>query len=150
MFFRDAPHIDSKHNKIKNCTNRLIIVSKKKRKLYSKIGTFLKNSEVEGPKLWSHIYLDTMHLHLPPKYHVKIPPGHIQQYLSPIAFSNVDINCLAQILTDMALSDVYDSIINVISAHLPESVYVYKFQFDGNAGTLKDRIVQMMDEPLMG
>ncbi|XP_065202780.1 esterase E4-like isoform X2 [Planococcus citri] len=66
----------------------------------------------------------------------------------PIETASPSIKC--DVLTDIALSDVYDSLINIIAADLPDSVFVYKFQFEGNAGTMKDRIYQMMDEPLEG
>lgn len=55
-----------------------------------------------------------------------------------------------QIQTDIALSDVYDSVINIVAADLPTSVYVYKFNFEGSIGTMKERVLEVVDEPLEG
>ncbi|XP_065202784.1 esterase FE4-like [Planococcus citri] len=52
--------------------------------------------------------------------------------------------------TDMAYSDAYNTLINVIAADLPSSVYVYKFTFEGNACTLKDKLMGLFDEPIEG
>lgn len=55
-----------------------------------------------------------------------------------------------QILSDAALSDVYDSLINVISADLPSSVYLYKFKYDGKLCTMKSKLANLLEKPLQG
>ena len=50
----------------------------------------------------------------------------------------------------MALSDVYDSLINVIAADLPTSVYVYKFEFEGSIGTMKRIMEEQVNESFQG
>ncbi|XP_065202777.1 esterase E4-like [Planococcus citri] len=57
---------------------------------------------------------------------------------------------LCDILTDAALSGVYDSLINVISADLPSSVYAYNFYYDGKLDGLRGRIEKMLRTPLKG
>ncbi|XP_065202765.1 esterase E4-like [Planococcus citri] len=54
------------------------------------------------------------------------------------------------ILSDISYSDVYDSLLNVISAELPSSVFIYKFQYDGNLCVMKAKIQPNLDEPLQG
>ncbi|XP_065211455.1 esterase E4-like [Planococcus citri] len=63
---------------------------------------------------------------------------------------NASLSTKCDILTDAALSDVYDTLINVISADLPSSVFVYKFNFVGNAFTINEYISSQFDEPLKG
>lgn len=56
-----------------------------------------------------------------------------------------------QILTDAALSDVYDTLINATATEdEPSSVFVYKFNFVGNAFTLNEYLSKQLEEPLKG
>ncbi|XP_065202785.1 juvenile hormone esterase-like [Planococcus citri] len=71
-------------------------------------------------------------------------------YLNGKSVDNAPLMTKIDIQTDISLSDVYDSVINVVAADLPNSVYVYKFGFEGNIGTMKDRIREAVDEPLEG
>ena len=50
----------------------------------------------------------------------------------------------------MAYSDVYNTLINVIADELPTSVYVYKFTFEGNACTMRDKLMPLIDVPIEG
>lgn len=70
-------------------------------------------------------------------------------FTSPPTKNQLGIS-LFQIQTDMALSGVYDSLINVIAQDLPSSVYVYRFEFEGSIPTSKEKIVAQLDEPLKG
>ncbi|XP_065202724.1 esterase FE4-like [Planococcus citri] len=54
------------------------------------------------------------------------------------------------ILTDMAYSDIYNTLINVVAKDLPSSAYVYKFTFEGNAGTLRDVLIGSLGESVEG
>ncbi|XP_065202764.1 esterase E4-like isoform X2 [Planococcus citri] len=54
------------------------------------------------------------------------------------------------ILTDAALSDVYDSLINVVSADLPSSVFVYNFAYDGKLCIMKHNFEPLLQDPLKG
>ncbi|XP_065218915.1 esterase E4-like [Planococcus citri] len=73
-----------------------------------------------------------------------------EYYLNGKSVDNASLSLKCDILTDLGLSDLYDSLINVIAADLPSSVYVYKFDFESNLGGMKERILQMIDEPLDG
>ena len=55
-----------------------------------------------------------------------------------------------QIISDAALSDIYDSLINVISADLPSSVYVYNFHYDGELCAMKANCSKRMEKALKG
>ncbi|XP_065217622.1 esterase E4-like isoform X3 [Planococcus citri] len=55
-----------------------------------------------------------------------------------------------EIQTDIALSDVYDSFINIIARDLPSSTYVYRFDFEGSIPTIKEKIMSRLEEPLKG
>ena len=50
----------------------------------------------------------------------------------------------------MANSDLYNTLINVIARDLPSSAYVYKFDFEGNACTMRDKLIVLMDESIEG
>lgn len=50
----------------------------------------------------------------------------------------------------MAFSDVYETLIDLISADLPTSVFVYKFEFQGNLATFGDIFKNALEEPLNG
>ena len=55
-----------------------------------------------------------------------------------------------QIITDAGLSDVYDSLINVVSRDLPTSVYVYNFLYDGKLCELKNLVSRNLETKLKG
>lgn len=55
-----------------------------------------------------------------------------------------------QILTDIALSDVYDTLINPITTNQSSPAYVYRFEFEGSADTMKNALLKVMDEPIEG
>ncbi|XP_065215837.1 esterase E4-like [Planococcus citri] len=71
-------------------------------------------------------------------------------YLAGESIETASQSVLCDILTDIALSDVYDSVINVISADLPSSVYVYNFHYDGKLCVMKAQIERSLKEPLPG
>ncbi|XP_065202773.1 esterase E4-like [Planococcus citri] len=67
---------------------------------------------------------------------------------APVHMASMSTQC--DIITDIALSDVYDSLINVISADLPSSTYVYKFQYNGQLCTMKNRVSPLLEKPVEG
>ncbi|XP_065202770.1 esterase E4-like [Planococcus citri] len=71
-------------------------------------------------------------------------------YLEGESIETAPQDTLCDILSDAALSDVYDSLINVVSADLPSSVYVYNFHYDGKLCTMKTRMAQLMEKRLQG
>ncbi|XP_065219358.1 juvenile hormone esterase-like [Planococcus citri] len=71
-------------------------------------------------------------------------------YLNGNSVDNAPLSLKVDIQTDVALSDVYDAVINVIAADRPESVFVYRFDYEGNFSTMKDRVLALIDEPLEG
>ncbi|XP_065202753.1 esterase E4-like isoform X2 [Planococcus citri] len=54
------------------------------------------------------------------------------------------------IQTDISISDIYNTIINPISKDLPSSVFVYKFEFEGNIHSMNTTLKNMIDEPIKG
>ncbi|XP_065202766.1 esterase FE4-like [Planococcus citri] len=54
------------------------------------------------------------------------------------------------IQTDIILSDVYDTLINVIANDFPESVYVFEFNFEGDVYTIKTAVKDVLGEKLEG
>lgn len=48
------------------------------------------------------------------------------------------------------LSDVYDTLINVIASTPESPVYVYRFQFEGDMKTMKAAFINLYDERLEG
>lgn len=48
------------------------------------------------------------------------------------------------------LSDVYDAVIDPIAAELPSSVFVYKFEFEGNLHSMNMFFKDMIDETIKG
>ncbi|XP_065211405.1 esterase E4-like [Planococcus citri] len=71
-------------------------------------------------------------------------------YLAGNAIETVTESVLCDILTDAALSDVYDSLINEISTDLPSSVFVYNFLYDGNMCVMKPRMTRLLGKELPG
>ncbi|XP_065208408.1 esterase E4-like isoform X2 [Planococcus citri] len=57
---------------------------------------------------------------------------------------------LIDVYTDLANSDLYKTLLDVVAKDLPESVYVYKFTFEGNACTLKDKLSVLLEESVQG
>lgn len=53
-------------------------------------------------------------------------------------------------MTDAAFSEVYDTLIDPVSAELPSSVYVYKFQFEGDVASMKTTVHWKFDGPMTG
>ncbi|XP_065202760.1 esterase E4-like isoform X2 [Planococcus citri] len=54
------------------------------------------------------------------------------------------------IQTDIFMSDAYDTVINPVAANLPSSVYIYKFQFEGNIHSMNTILKTRFTEPLKG
>ncbi|XP_065202741.1 esterase E4-like [Planococcus citri] len=54
------------------------------------------------------------------------------------------------IQSDLSMFDVYETIINPISDNLPSSVFVYKFEFEGDIPTMNTTLKNMIDEPVKG
>ncbi|XP_065216698.1 esterase E4-like [Planococcus citri] len=50
--------------------------------------------------------------------------------------------------SDICISDVYDTLIDVVAAQQPSSVFVYKFEFEGKLKTMKELV--SLDEQLPG
>ncbi|XP_065217623.1 esterase E4-like isoform X4 [Planococcus citri] len=73
-----------------------------------------------------------------------------QFYLNGEPTERAALSDRCEIQTDMALSDAYDSLINIIARDLPSSAYVYRFDFEGSIPTIKERIMAQLDEPLKG
>ncbi|XP_065211383.1 esterase FE4-like [Planococcus citri] len=71
-------------------------------------------------------------------------------YLDGKPIENASQSTLCDIITDIALSDVYDTLINVISADLPSSVYVYNFLYDGKLCTMKAKLANLLEKELKG
>ncbi|XP_065211386.1 esterase FE4-like [Planococcus citri] len=71
-------------------------------------------------------------------------------YLDGKPIENASQSTLCDIITDAALSDVYDTLINVISADLPSSVYVYNFLYDGKLCTMKAKLANLLEKELKG
>ncbi|XP_065202729.1 esterase FE4-like [Planococcus citri] len=55
---------------------------------------------------------------------------------NPIA--KASLSTKVEIQSDISMSDIYDTLIDVIAADLPSSVFVFKFEFEGKLITLKD------------
>ncbi|XP_065222438.1 esterase FE4-like [Planococcus citri] len=66
----------------------------------------------------------------------------------PIDFAPLSVKC--DIQTDIGFSDLYPSLIDAVAADSPSSVYVYKFEFQGNVPKLKDLYQFVFEEPLDG
>ncbi|XP_065202781.1 esterase E4-like [Planococcus citri] len=71
-------------------------------------------------------------------------------YLNGMPIEKASKLMLCDILTDAALSDVYDSLINVIAADLPSSVFVYNFHYDGALDGMKVKITEIMQTEIEG
>ncbi|XP_065211401.1 esterase FE4-like [Planococcus citri] len=71
-------------------------------------------------------------------------------YLSGKSIETASDTVLCDILTDTALSGVYDSLINVISADPSSPVYAYNFFYDGKLDALKARIESRVQTELTG
>ncbi|XP_065202789.1 esterase E4-like [Planococcus citri] len=54
------------------------------------------------------------------------------------------------IQSDVSMFDVYETVINPISEDLPSSVFVYKFEFEGNIHSMNATLNSMIDEPIKG
>ncbi|XP_065202733.1 esterase E4-like [Planococcus citri] len=54
------------------------------------------------------------------------------------------------ILDDVVLSDLYDTLVNIIATELPSSAFVYKFSFDGEIISMKTAVLHTMPEYLKG
>lgn len=57
---------------------------------------------------------------------------------------------ILQIQTDAAFSDVYDTLINPLAADMPSSVFVYKFLYEGDIPTMKEKIAEVFSEKVSG
>ncbi|XP_065202732.1 esterase E4-like [Planococcus citri] len=54
------------------------------------------------------------------------------------------------ILDDVILSDLYDTLVNIIATELPSSTFVYKFCFDGEINSMKTVVLRVIPEKLKG
>ncbi|XP_065202737.1 esterase E4-like [Planococcus citri] len=69
-------------------------------------------------------------------------------YLEGKSIKHASLSKMIDIQTGAMISDVYDTLINVVS---PEaSVYAYKFQFEGDIRTVKNSFINLYDERLPG
>ncbi|XP_065219224.1 esterase E4-like [Planococcus citri] len=73
-----------------------------------------------------------------------------QFYLNGESTESGHLPTRCQIQTDISLSDMYDSVVNVVAEDLPSSVFVYRFDYEGSIPTMKERLVSQLDEPLKG
>ncbi|XP_065202768.1 esterase E4-like [Planococcus citri] len=71
-------------------------------------------------------------------------------YLDGESIEHASQSLTCDILTDISLSDVYDSLINVVSEDPRSPVYLYKFKYDGNLSVMKASFERLMKEPLPG
>ncbi|XP_065218873.1 esterase E4-like isoform X1 [Planococcus citri] len=71
-------------------------------------------------------------------------------YLNGQSTQKASLSQKCDIQTDIALSDVYNSLINIVAEDLPSSVFVYRFDYEGSIPTMKERIASQLDEPLKG
>lgn len=55
-----------------------------------------------------------------------------------------------QILTDVSLSGVYDTLIDVVSSDPTSPVYVYHFEYDGKLNSMKNEVEKYLTKPLKG
>ncbi|XP_065219414.1 esterase FE4-like [Planococcus citri] len=70
-------------------------------------------------------------------------------YLNGESTGKANMSDKCDIMTDIALSDVYSSLIDIVSDdHSP--VYVYKFNYEGSVPKVKDAVVLQLDGPLEG
>ncbi|XP_065222437.1 esterase E4-like [Planococcus citri] len=71
-------------------------------------------------------------------------------YLKGNSIENAPLPIKCDIQSDIAASDLYPTLVDVVAADLPSSVYVYKFEFQGNVPKMKDVFQFVFDEPLDG
>ncbi|XP_065202719.1 esterase E4-like isoform X2 [Planococcus citri] len=71
-------------------------------------------------------------------------------YTEGKSIENVPLSLQADIQTDIILSDLYDSLVDIIADDLPSSVFVYKFEFEGDIPTTKSLLKHNYDEELPG
>ncbi|XP_065219165.1 carboxylesterase 1D-like [Planococcus citri] len=73
-----------------------------------------------------------------------------QFYLNGESTETAILSAKCEIQTDISLSDLYESLINVVAEDLPSSVFVYRFNYEGSIPTMKERIKGQLDVPLKG
>ncbi|XP_065218913.1 uncharacterized protein LOC135844603 [Planococcus citri] len=73
-----------------------------------------------------------------------------QFYLNGESTETANLSARCEIQTDISLSDLYESLINVVAEDLPSSVFVYRFNYEGSIPTMKERIMGQLDAPLKG
>ncbi|XP_065219497.1 esterase E4-like [Planococcus citri] len=73
-----------------------------------------------------------------------------QFYLNGESTETAILSARCEIQTDISLSDLYESLINVVAEDLPSSVFVYRFNYEGSIPTMKERIMGQLDAPLKG
>ncbi|XP_065208415.1 esterase E4-like isoform X2 [Planococcus citri] len=71
-------------------------------------------------------------------------------YLAGKSIETASLTVLCDILTDAAMSDVYGSLINVLSEDHLSPVYVYNFLYDGELDPMKARINARLQTELKG
>ncbi|XP_065202735.1 esterase E4-like [Planococcus citri] len=72
-------------------------------------------------------------------------------YLQGEPIEKAPISTLIDIQTGAIISDIYDTLINVVASTAAESpVYLYRFQFEGDMGTLKNRFIGVFKETIKG
>ncbi|XP_065219197.1 esterase E4-like [Planococcus citri] len=71
-------------------------------------------------------------------------------YLDGKPVDNFPVSTKCNILSDIALSDVYDTLINPTSLNPSLSAYVYRFEFEGSIITMKEGVLEIMDQPIDG
>ncbi|XP_065202740.1 esterase E4-like [Planococcus citri] len=72
-------------------------------------------------------------------------------YLQGKSIKQTSLSTLVDIQTGILLSDVYDTLIDVVASDPESPVYVYKFEFEGEMETMKNAYVNtLIDERLEG
>lgn len=59
-------------------------------------------------------------------------------------------NSSFQVLTDMAFSEIYDTVINPAAVEYPSSVYCYKFEYVGEIALVKHMVTKLLNEAVEG
>ncbi|XP_065202738.1 esterase E4-like [Planococcus citri] len=71
-------------------------------------------------------------------------------YLQGKPIENALISKLIEIQTGAFMSDVYDTLINVVASTPDTPVFLYRFQFEGEMTTMKSKFTSLFDERLEG
>ncbi|XP_065202787.1 esterase B1-like [Planococcus citri] len=71
-------------------------------------------------------------------------------YLKDVPKDNVPLSIKCDILDDAAYSDLYDTLIDAVSADLPDSAFVYSFEYVGEINDMRGICSSLIDGHLEG